>query len=93
MKRKDLSYAECYEKALEIMAKPDDGYRVTFNMSHITIKEGEITHTVEKGAWLGARTSFGMWCSLCKFDREDAAALNAQNIYWRLQKTLNRGNV
>ena len=93
MKRKGLSYAECYEKALEIMAKPDDDYSVTFNLPHIVIKEGEITHAIEKGAWLRARTSFGLWDFLCKFSWEDAAALNAQNIYWRLQKTLNRGNV
>lgn len=93
MKRKGLSYAECYEKALEIMAKPDDDYSVTFNLPHIVIKEGEITRTIEKGAWLRARTSFGLWDFLCKFSWEDSAALNAQNIYWHLQKTLNRGNV
>lgn len=86
-------YAWCYEKALEIMAKPDDDYRVVFNLTHITIKEGEISHTIEKGAWLRTRTSFGMWRILCKFNREDAAALNAQNIYWHLQETLNCGNV
>lgn len=90
---KDVYYTWCYAKAFEIMAEPDDDYRVIFNLPHITIKEGEITHGIEKGAWLRARTSFGMWNILCKFNREDSAALNAQNIYWRLQKTLNRGNV
>lgn len=92
MERKDLYYAKCYEKALEIMAKPDDAYRIIFNRSHLRIKEDTITCTVEKGAWLHAR-AFGIWRLLCKFNQEDSAALNAQNIYWRLQKTLNRGNV
>ena len=97
MNRKDLHYAWCYKKALEIMAKPAKGYSIIFNRSHLRIKEGTITHTVEKGAWLETRTSMGLWSTrrgmVCKFDREDSAALYAQNIYWRLQKTLNHEHV